>query len=108
MNIFVGNVSRNVNNDELKEAFEAYGAVSSAAIIMDKLTGMSRGFGFVEMPDNDEAKNAIENLNGKDLKGRALNVNEDRPREDRPREDRPRRNFGSSDRGRSNNYSKRY
>jgi RNA recognition motif-containing protein len=103
MNIFVGNVSRNVNNDELKEAFEAYGAVSSAAIIMDKLTGMSRGFGFVEMPDNDEAKNAIENLNGKDLKGRALNVNEARPREDRPR-----RNFGSSDRGRSNNYSKRY
>ncbi len=107
MNIFVGNVSRNVNNDELKEAFEAYGAVSSAAIIMDKLTGTSRGFGFVEMPDNDEAKNAIDNLNGKELKGRALNVNEARPREDRPREDRPRRNF-SSDRGRTNNYSKRY
>jgi RNA recognition motif-containing protein len=107
MNIFVGNVSRNVNSDELREAFEAFGAVSSAAIIMDKLTGTSRGFGFVEMPDEGEAKNAIENLNGKELKGRALNVNEARPREDRPKFDRPRRNFGGDDRGRSN-YSKRY
>lgn len=109
MNIFVGNVSRNVNSDELREAFEVYGAVSSAAIIMDKLTGTSRGFGFVEMPENEEAKNAIENLNGKELKGRALNVNEARPREDRPRDDRPRRDFGGDNRGGGrNNYSKRY
>jgi RNA recognition motif-containing protein len=106
MNIFVGNVSRNVNNDELREAFEAYGEVSSAAIIMDKLTGTSRGFGFVEMPDSEQAKAAIENMNGKELKGRALNVNEARPREDRPRDDRPRRSF-NNDRGR-NNFSKRY
>ncbi|HPY95919.1 MAG TPA: RNA-binding protein [Candidatus Cloacimonadota bacterium] len=101
MNIFVGNVSRNVNNDELREAFEAFGAVSSAAIIMDKLTGTSRGFGFVEMPDAEEAKNAIENMNGKELKGRPLNVNEARPKEDRPR-----RSFGN-DRNRGN-FSKRY
>jgi len=101
MNIFVGNVSRNVNNDELREAFEAFGAVSSAAIIMDKLTGTSRGFGFVEMPDADEAKNAIENMNGKELKGRPLNVNEARPKEDRPK-----RSF-NNDRNRGN-FSKRY
>ena len=100
MNIFVGNVSRNVNSDELREAFEAFGAVSSAAIIMDKLTGTSRGFGFVEMPNEEEAKNAIDNMNGKELKGRPLNVNEARPKEDRPK-----RSF-NNDRGR-NNYSKR-
>lgn len=94
MNIFVGNVSRNVNEDELREAFEAFGTVNSASIIKDKETGMSRGFGFIEMPDNDQAKAAIDGLNGKELKGRPLNINEARPREDHPRNDRPRRNFG--------------
>ncbi len=104
MNIFVGNVSRNVNEDELREAFEAFGTVSSASIIKDKETGMSRGFGFVEMPDTDQAKAAIDGLNGKELKGRPLNINEARPREDHPRNDRPRRNFGERRSFNSRNY----
>ena len=85
MNIYVGNVSRNATEADIKEAFEAFGAVSSVAIIKDKLTGDSRGFGFVEMPNKDEAEKAIATLNGKDLKGRTLTVNEARPRTDRPR-----------------------
>ncbi len=85
MNIYVGNISRNVTEQDLREAFEAYGAVSSAAIIKDKFSGESRGFGFVEMPNKEEADKAIASLNGKDLKGRNLTVNEARPRTDRPR-----------------------
>ena len=85
MNIYVGNISRNATEADLKEAFEAHGAVTSVAIIKDKLTGDSRGFGFVEMPNKDEAEKAIVALNGKDLKGRTLTVNEARPRTDRPR-----------------------
>jgi len=85
MNIYVGNISRTATEQDLKEAFEAFGAVSSAAIIKDKFSGESRGFGFVEMPNKDEAEKAISSLNGKDLKGRPLTVNEARPRTDRPR-----------------------
>ena len=85
MNIYVGNISRTVTEQDLKEAFEAFGAVSSAAIIKDKFSGESRGFGFVEMPNKEEADKAISGLNGKDLKGRTLTVNEARPRTDRPR-----------------------
>jgi RNA recognition motif-containing protein len=85
MNIYVGNISRNATEADLKEAFEAHGAVASVAIIKDKLTGDSRGFGFVEMPNKDEAEKAIVALNGKDVKGRTLTVNEARPRTDRPR-----------------------
>ncbi len=85
MNIYVGNISRTVTEQDLKEAFEAFGAVQSAAIIKDKFSGESRGFGFVEMPNKDEADKAISGLNGKDLKGRTLTVNEARPRTDRPR-----------------------
>jgi RNA recognition motif-containing protein len=85
MNIYVGNISRNATEADLKEAFEAHGAVASVAIIKDKLTGDSRGFGFVEMPNKDEAEKAIAALNGKDVKGRTLTVNEARPRTDRPR-----------------------
>jgi cold-inducible RNA-binding protein len=83
MKIFVGNLSREVSDDELREAFAAFGGVDSATVIKDKFTGQSRGFGFVEMPSASEAKAAIEGMNGKDLKGRTLNVNEARPREDR-------------------------
>jgi RNA recognition motif-containing protein len=72
-----------LTEDELKEAFAAYGAVDSAKIIADKFTGISRGFGFVEMPDDSEAQNAIGELNGKDLKGRTIIVNKARPRDDR-------------------------
>jgi RNA recognition motif-containing protein len=85
MNIYVGNLSRDLSESELREAFAAYGDVSSAAIIKDKFTGDSRGFGFVEMPNKDEADKAISSLNGKDMKGRNITVNEARPRTDRPR-----------------------
>ena len=80
MNIYVGNLSREVTEDDLKEAFEAFGQVASVAIIKDKFSGESRGFGFVEMPAKAEAHSALNDLNGKELKGRKLNVNEARPR----------------------------
>ena len=83
MNIYVGNLSFEVTAEDLRQAFEAYGEVSSVNIITDKYSGQSRGFGFVEMPDKTEAQTALENLNGKDLSGREINVNEARPREDR-------------------------
>ena len=85
MNIYVGNLSWNTNDDELRGAFEAFGEVSSTKVIMDRETGRSRGFGFVEMPDDNDAKQAIEGMNNKDLGGRTLRVNEARPRDDRPR-----------------------
>ena len=72
-----------VTEDDLRQAFETFGQVTSAKIIKDRYTGNSRGFGFVEMPDHQEAKSALSGLNGKDLKGRALKVNEARPRYDR-------------------------
>jgi RNA recognition motif-containing protein len=83
MNIYVGNLSHDVSSEDLRQAFEAHGEVSSANIIKDKYSGQSRGFGFVEMPNKVEAQTAIENLNGKDLLGRQMNVNEARPRTDR-------------------------
>jgi RNA recognition motif-containing protein len=82
MNIYVGNISRDVTESDLKEAFGAFGTVQSASIIKDKFTGESRGFAFVEMPNKDEAEKAIADLNGKDLKGRNLTANEARPRTD--------------------------
>jgi RNA recognition motif-containing protein len=86
MNIYVGNLAWAVSEDDLKQAFAAHGEVTSASIIKDKFTGQSRGFGFVEMPNSAEAQAAITALDGQDLKGRALKVNEARPverREDR-------------------------
>ena len=80
MNIYVGNLSFNLTEDDLRTAFSAYGTVEKAAIITDKMSGQSRGFGFVEMPNREEAVKAIESLNGKDLKGRNLKVNEAQPR----------------------------
>ena len=80
MNIYVGNLAPDVTEDELRQAFEAFGQVQSATIIKDKFSGESRGFGFVEMPAKAEAQTAITEMNGKDLKGRALNVNEARPK----------------------------
>jgi cold-inducible RNA-binding protein len=85
LNIYVGNLSFTTSESDLKEAFAAFGEVSSCNIIKDKFSGESRGFGFVEMPNKDEADKAISMLNGKDLKGRALKVNEAKPRTDRPR-----------------------
>jgi len=80
MNIYVGNLSGDVGDDDLRKAFEAFGQVTSASVIKDKFSGESRGFGFVEMPSKDEAQSAIDGLNGKDLKGQSLNINEARPR----------------------------
>jgi RNA recognition motif-containing protein len=85
MNIYVGNLSFNVSEADIKEAFAAFGAVQTTSIIKDKFSGESRGFGFVEMPNKDEAEKAIAGLNGKDLKGRALKVNEAKPRTEGPR-----------------------
>ncbi len=82
MNIFVGNLSFNTKEDGLRAAFEAYGEVSSARVVSDRETGRSRGFAFVEMPDNNEAQAAISALDGREIDGRALKVNEARPKEE--------------------------
>ena len=82
MKLYVGNLSHQVSEDELSQAFEAFGQVESAIIIRDKFSRESKGFGFVEMPSSQEAQAAIAGLNGKELKGRTLNVNEARPREE--------------------------
>jgi RNA recognition motif-containing protein len=83
MNIYIGNLSYDVSEENLRRAFEAFGQVSSATIVKDKYSGQPRGFGFVEMPDRAEAQAAIQNLNGKELLGRQMNVNEARPRPER-------------------------
>jgi cold-inducible RNA-binding protein len=80
MNIYVGNLPFSTTAADLEEAFAQYGAVESAAVISDRETGRSRGFGFVEMGDDDEARRAIEELDGSDFGGRDLRVNEARPR----------------------------
>jgi cold-inducible RNA-binding protein len=77
--LFVGNLDYTVTSDELKQAFSQVGTVVDAVVITDKMSGRSRGFGFVEMSSEDEAKAAVEKLNGSDLKGRKINVNEARP-----------------------------
>lgn len=82
MNIFIGNLSREVTDEELRTMFEAFGEVTSINLIKDKFSGEPRGFGFVEMPAKAAAQSAIAGLNGKELKGRTLNVNEARPRSD--------------------------
>ncbi len=83
MNIYVGNLSDDVSDEDLQQAFETFGEIASVTVIKDKFTGKSRGFGFVEMPSEDEAQSAIKGLNGKELKGQILNVNEARPRSER-------------------------
>ena len=80
MNIYVGNLSRDAVDEDLRRAFEVFGQVASVNLIMKKSTGESRGFGFVEMPVEAEARAAIDGLNGKELKERPLTVNEARPR----------------------------
>jgi RNA recognition motif-containing protein len=82
MNIYVGNIPRDATEDDVRQAFEAFGRTTSVSILKDKFTGEPRGFGFVEMPAQTEAQAAINGLNGKELKGRALIVNEARPRSD--------------------------
>ncbi len=82
MNIYIGNLSFDTTEEQLRQAFEGFGEVSSVNIIKDKYTGESRGFGFVEMPDGEQAKSAITGVNSQELNGRTLNVNEARPRDD--------------------------
>lgn len=84
MKIYAGNLSYSVSDEDLRAAFARFGTVDSADVIMDRATGRSKGFGFVEMSDPSEAKAAIDGLNGKDMGGRSVNVNEARPRTDRP------------------------
>ena len=88
--LYVGNLPYSMTDADMKSLFAQYGSVDSAAVLMDKMTGRSRGFGFVEMTNDEEALAAIEGLNGKDNDGRKLVVNEARPLADRP----PRRSFG--------------
>lgn len=82
MNIYLGNLPYNINEDEIMELFEEYGSVSTVKLITDKFTGKSKGFGFVEMPGDDDAKKAIEELNGKEVKGRNITVNQAREKTD--------------------------
>ena len=85
MNIFISNLNYNTVESELQALFENYGEVESAKIITDRETGRSRGFGFVEMPENEDALKAIEELNQKEFKQKVLNVSEARPKEQKPR-----------------------
>ena len=93
--LYVGNLPYTSTDADLKNMFSTYGAVESASVLMDKMSGRSRGFGFVEMTNDEEATAAIEGLNGKDFDGRKLVVNEARPLADRP----PRRSFGGGSGG---------
>jgi RNA recognition motif-containing protein len=85
MDIYVGNLAYKTTDDDLRELFSAHGEVTSARVVTDRISGQSKGFGFVEMPDRDSAQKAIEAINGQDFQGRALRVNESQPK---PREDR--------------------
>ncbi|MBN8663332.1 MAG: RNA-binding protein [Chitinophagales bacterium] len=102
MNIYVSNLSYAVQDEDLRGFFAEYGEVSSAKVIMDKFTNRSRGFGFVEMSDDEAAKKAIAELNGAMVDGRSISVNEARPKEDRPRTgggnggNRPRPSYNNS------------
>ena len=85
MNIYVGNLSYRMNDKELEEVFSKFGAVKSAKVIMDRETGKSKGFGFIEMEDSADGAKAIEALNGNENEGRTLRVNEAQPRAEKPR-----------------------
>jgi cold-inducible RNA-binding protein len=84
-NIYVGNLSYDVTDDQVRQAFAEHGEVTSVNVVTDRETGRPRGFGFVEMPNSDEARKAIESVNQKEIAGRVVNVSEARPRSDRPR-----------------------
>ncbi|MCB1865084.1 MAG: RNA-binding protein [Chromatiales bacterium] len=84
MNIYVGNLAYAVTNDDLRDAFAKFGSVSNATVIMDRATGRSKGFGFVEMPNDNEGRAALQGLNDQPIKGRNIRVNEARPRPARP------------------------
>ena len=100
MNIYVGNLSYEVSDEDLNKAFAAFGEVASAKVIKDGYSGRSKGFGFVEMSNNSEAEAAINGLNGSEIKGRAVKVNEANPR-------REGRSGGGGGRGRQGNFNRR-
>ncbi|HEX2608654.1 MAG TPA: RNA-binding protein [Flavisolibacter sp.] len=100
MNIYVSNLSFNVQDEDLREFFAPYGEVTSAKIIMDKMTNQSRGFGFVEMSDDAASKKAIAELDGATVEGRTIKVMEAKPKEDRPRNNGG--GFGGGNRGGGN------
>jgi RNA recognition motif-containing protein len=111
MNIYAGNLSPETTDDDLRQAFEAFGQVSTATVVKDKFSGESRGFGFVEMPSKTEAQNAIEKMNNADLKGRTIVVNEARPKADRGKGGgggRERGGSGGRDRGRDRDRGRGY
>ena len=85
MKLYVGNLSFETTENDLQDLFEQHGQVGEVNLMMDRMTGKSRGFAFITMNDDEQAKSAMSALNGKELNGRALNVNEARPREERPR-----------------------
>lgn len=101
MNIYVSNLSFNVQDEDLKEFFAPYGEVNSAKVIMDRVTNQSRGFGFVEMPDEVASRKAIAELDGATVENRTIKVNEARPKEERPA-----RNDGGRNYNNSNSYNK--
>ncbi len=84
MTIYIGNLAYTVTEDDLRDAFSEFGEVETASIINDKFSGRSKGFGFVDMPNDSEAREAIEAMNNKDLNGRTIKVNEAKPREEKP------------------------
>ena len=96
MNIFVSNLSFNIQDEDLREFFTPYGEVTSAKVINDKFTGSSRGFGFVEMSDDAASQKAIAELNGSQVDGRTIKVMESQPKESRPRSNNPFRSESSS------------
>ncbi len=102
MNIYIGNLSREIGEDELRAEFQAFGEIKSVQIIKDKWSGESKGFGFIEMPKKEEAEAAINALNGKQLGSKTLVVNEARPREDRGGRRGPRGRFGGGRQGGGN------
>jgi RNA recognition motif-containing protein len=104
MNIYVGNLPYSVQDEELREAFEPYGEVLSAEVIFDRRTQRSRGYGFVEMNDNDGASEAVDALNGSEFQGRELRVDESKPKEEgAPSRPRNQSNRNGNNRGKSNN-----
>jgi len=106
MNIYVGNLPYSVQDEALREAFEVYGDVTSAEVIFDRRTQRSRGYGFVEMENEDEANEAIDALNGSDFQGRELRVDESKPKDEKESSHkRGQGNKPSNDRGQANNAS---
>lgn len=100
MKMYVGNLSHDISEEELRTEFTAFGAVDSVALITDKYSGTAKGFGFVEMPVRSEAEAAVAGLNDKEVKGRKIVVNEARPQADRKSNDRGRGGYGGGNRSR--------